>query len=75
MTGGDFAAYAGGVAVIMGATVSAGLNIATYLRLGRVEKSVNGLGDKRVLMAVRAGDAEGHARGMTDERDNPLSPA
>ena len=43
-------------------------------KLSTIQATVDGLGDKRVTMAMRAGTAEGHAQGVADERADPQTP-
>lgn len=64
-------ALAGAIVLIGGF----GLQVATFIRAGRLQKAVDGLGDKRVAMGVRAGTAEGHAQGIADERADPQTPS
>lgn len=75
MTSSDVAIVLGASGVFITSLVSAGISIAAFLRAGRIQRTVDGLGDKRVAMGVRAGIAEGHALGVADERADPQSPA
>lgn len=78
-----------GVGIVIGAVAAAVpvvggfvLQVLTYRRQAKrdqdvsaIKAGVDGLGEKREAMALRAGNAEGHAKGVADERRDPQTPA
>lgn len=77
-----------GIGIVIGAVAAAipvvggfVLNCLTYRRQAKrdakidaIDHKVDGLGDHREALALRAGTAEGHAKGVKDERADPQSP-
>ncbi len=77
-----------GIAIVIGAIAAAVpviggfvLQVLTYRRqaardaqVAAIKSQVDGLGETREAMALRAGTAEGHAQGVADERRDPQSP-
>lgn len=82
MTGSDWGVIIGAMAAAVPIVGGFVLQCLTYRRQAKrdavvdiIKTSVDGLGDKRAKMALRAGTAEGHAAGVADERAEPHVPA